>query len=421
MSFTSLNHYLTLDLLHAAYNATRKGGAAGIDGQTATSYASNLEANLADLLERMKSGRYRAPAVRRVYIPKGDGSQRPLGIPTFEDKVAQRAVVMLLEPIYEQDFLNCSYGFRPGRSQHQALDALWTHIMRHRGYAVLDLDLRKFFDTLDHGHLREFLAKRVTDGVIRRLIDKWLKAGVLEGGEVRLTELGTPQGGVISPLLSNIYLHYVLDEWFETAVRPRMRGYCALVRFADDAVLVFERFEDCLRVREVLPKRMARFGLSVHPDKTHVVDFRPEPRYGGTHPAATATTFTFLGFLHHWVKTRKGNKAVRQVMAKERQARVLKRYNEWCKANRHRPLAEQQAALNLKLRGLYNYFARVGNSERLSAVWHRTKDIWRRALARRTRSGIIPWAAFHALLRRLPLLPPRMGLYGPASVSEPAT
>jgi hypothetical protein len=257
--------------------------------------------------------------------------------------------------------------------------------------------------------------------VIRRLIDKWLKAGVLEDGEVRITEQGTPQGGVISPLLSNIYLHYVLDQWFETEVRPRMKGRSGLFRFADDAVLVFERFEDCLRVRNVLPKRMEKYGLSIHPGKTHVVDFRPEPRQGETLPEATATTFTFLGFLHHWAQSRRGQPVVRQVMAKERQARVLKRYNEWCKANRHRPLAEQQAALNLKLRGLYNYFARVGNSERLSAVWHRTKDIWRRALARRTRSGIIPWAAFHALLCRLPLLPPRMGLYGPTSVSEPAT
>jgi RNA-directed DNA polymerase len=216
-----------------AYRLTRKDGASGIDGVTAADYEVTLEANLLDLLDRIKSGRYRAPPVRRAYIPKADGSQRMLGIPTFEDKVAQRAVTMVLEDIYEQDFLPCSYGFRPGRSAHQALRALQNVLWAKRLYWVLDIDIRKYFDSIPHSHLRTFLDQRVTDGVIRRMIDKWLKAGAVEDGLLRHTTEGSPQGGVISPCLSNIFLHYVLDEWFETEVKPRLRGECTLVRYAD--------------------------------------------------------------------------------------------------------------------------------------------------------------------------------------------
>jgi RNA-directed DNA polymerase len=235
VSFTTLAHHLTLGLLLHAYHATRKDGAPGIDGQTGEDYSKNLLANLQDLLNRAKSGNYRAPPVRRVYIPKGTGDEtRPLGIPTFEDKVLQRAVVMLLEPLYEQDFLDCSYGFRPDRSAHQALEALWKQTMDMAGGWILEVDIRKFFDTLDRKHLRELLQRRVRDGVILRLIGKWLNAGILEDGEITTPEAGTPQGGVISPLLANIYLHYVLDEWFEQQVKPRLRRRAFLVRYADD-------------------------------------------------------------------------------------------------------------------------------------------------------------------------------------------
>ena len=221
-----------------AYRLTRKDGAPGIDGVTAADYEVNLEVNLSDLLDRIKSGRYRAPPVRRAYIPKADGSQRMLGIPTFEDKVAQRAVTMLLEAIYEQDFLPCSYGCRPGRSAHQALRTLQNVLWAKRLYWVIDIDIRKYFDTIPHQNLRAFLDQRVTDGVIRRMIDKWLKAGAVEDGLLHHATEGTPQGGVISPCLSNVFLHHVLDEWFETEVKPRLRGACTLVRFADDRVLV---------------------------------------------------------------------------------------------------------------------------------------------------------------------------------------
>ena len=236
MALTSLNHHLDEEWLRYAYELTRKDGAVGIDGQTAQDYAVHLEENLRDLLERIKSGRYQAPPVRRVEIPKADGSKRPLGIPTFEDKVAQRAIVLLMEPIYEQDFQDCSFGFRPGRSAHQALRHLRSRIMENNGRWVLDVDLRRYFETIDHGHLRDFLAKRVVDGVVRRMIDKWLKAGVLEGAQWSRSDRGTPQGGVISPLLANVYLHYVLDDWYEQEVVPRMKRATTLVRYCDDCV-----------------------------------------------------------------------------------------------------------------------------------------------------------------------------------------
>ncbi|WP_247440098.1 reverse transcriptase domain-containing protein [Bradyrhizobium sp. 139] len=243
----TLHHHIDLEWMQEAYELTRKDGALGIDGVTAKDYEANLQANLADLLERIKSGRYKAPPVRRTYIPKADGSQRPLGIPTFEDKVAQRAIVMVLEAVYEQDFLPCSHGFRPGRSAYEALRVLYGALTRQGQYWVLDVDIRKYFDTIPHHHLRAILDQRVTDGVIRRMIDKWLKAGVLEDGLLHLATEGTPQGGVISPLLSNIYLHHVLDDWFETEVKPRMAGPCTLVRFADEFVMTFKNHHDAKR------------------------------------------------------------------------------------------------------------------------------------------------------------------------------
>ena len=234
VALNSIHHVIDLAWMKEAYRLTRKDGAPGIDGVTAADYEANLEANLSDLLDRIRSGRYHAPPVRRAYIPKADGTQRPLGIPTFEDKVAQRAVAMVLEAIYEQDFLPCSYGFRPGRSAHQALDALRAACMGCGMRWCIDVDIKSYFDTIDRGHLRDFLDQRVTDGVIRRMIDKWLKAGVLEEGRLHRPTQGSPQGGVISPCLSNIYLHHVLDVWFEYTVRPRLKGRASLVRYADD-------------------------------------------------------------------------------------------------------------------------------------------------------------------------------------------
>ena len=266
--FTSLHHLIDLEWMIVAYQLTRKDGAVGVDGVTAAEYEENLESNLEDLLNRIKSGRYKAPPVRRHYIPKADGTQRPLGIPTFEDKVAQRAILMLLESIYEEDFRECSYGFRPGRGAHGALDAIWAGVMKERQRWVIDADIRKYFDSIDHTKLREFLDLRIKDGVIRRMIDKWLKAGVLEEGQLRRTTEGTPQGGVISPAMSNIYLHHVIDKWFEETVKPRMKGRCRLVRYADDFVVLFEEKVDGERVYKVLGRRLEKYGLVLHETKT---------------------------------------------------------------------------------------------------------------------------------------------------------
>jgi group II intron reverse transcriptase/maturase len=238
--FTSLAYYIDLEWMYEAYRRTRKDGAVGVDDVTAEAYEADLEGNLRDLLERFKSGRYFAPPVKRVYIPKGDGRFRPIGIPALEDKILQRAVVMVLSSLYEEDFLDCSYGFRPGRSVHQALEALWKGVMDMGGCWVLEVDIKSYFDTVEHKHLREFVRKRVHDGVLLRVIGKWLKAGVFEDGAIRYPEEGTPQGGVISPLLSNIYLHEVLDVWFEEEVKPRLNGEAKLIRFADDYVILFK-------------------------------------------------------------------------------------------------------------------------------------------------------------------------------------
>jgi group II intron reverse transcriptase/maturase len=252
----------------------RKNGATGVDGQSAEDYAANLEGNLQSLLDRAKSGTYQAPPVRRVHIPKGSGSEtRPIGIPTFEDKVLQRAVAMVLEAVYEQDFLDCSYGFRPRRSAHRALEALQHQAVVMGGGWVIELDIRKFFDTIRHDHLREFLRHRVQDGVLLRLIGKWLNAGVLEDGCITRPEEGSPQGGVISPILANVYLHEVLDVWFDREVRPRLSGKAHVFRYADDAVLLFANEIDARRVLAVLPKRFGRYGLTLHPEKTRLLEF----------------------------------------------------------------------------------------------------------------------------------------------------
>jgi RNA-directed DNA polymerase len=296
VSFSSLAYHIDMEWMREAHRRTRKDAAPGVDRQTAEQFAEALESNLASLLERAKAGSYRAPPVRRVHIPKGNGETRPIGVPTFEDKVLQRAVTMVLEPLYEQDFLDCSWGFRPGRSPHQALEALWHQLMAIGGGWIIDLDIRKFFDTVSRSHLREILKKRVCDGVLTRLIGKWLNAGVMEEGEVHYPERGTPQGGVVSPMLSNIYLHEVLDRWFVEVVQKHLSGRAFLVRYADDAVLVFSDERDARRVMAVLPKRFARYGLSVHPEKTRIVRFTKPKGTGGA--PDMPESFVLLGFTH---------------------------------------------------------------------------------------------------------------------------
>lgn len=403
MAFTTLAHHIDVELLHAAYRRTRKDGAVGVDGQTATIFGQNLEGNLQTLVDRMKSGTYFAPPVRRVPIPKGDGRTRPIGIPTFEDKVLQRAVVMVLEAIYEQDFMECSYGFRPGRSAHQALQALWKGLMDLGGGWVVEVDIKSFFDDVDHGHLRSFLDQRVRDGVVRRAVDKWLNAGVLEDGALRHPDAGTPQGGVISPLLANVYLHNVLDEWFEKEVAPRLEGKCFLVRYADDFVIGCSTEGDANRVMDVLPKRFGRYNLTLNPAKTRLVDFRRPPRDGGG-----LGTFELLGFTHFWGMSRKGKPVVQRKTSSSRFSRALKRISEWCRVNRHRSVADQHEMLSMKVRGHYGYFGVTGNSRARGRFLHEVERQWRRWLDRRSSRAKMTWDRFRLVLRRYPLPQPRV-------------
>lgn len=405
---TTLAHHIDERWLREAYRRTRKDGAAGVDGVTARAYEADLETNLSSLLERFKSGRYRAPAVRRVQIPKpGTTKTRPIGIPTLEDKILQRAVLMVLEPVYEQDFLDCSYGFRPGRSPHQALDTLWQGLMAMGGGWIIDLDIESFFDDVDWGHLRSFLDRRVRDGVIRRVIGKWLNAGVMEAGEVSYPERGTPQGGVISPLLSNLFLHEVLDVWFEHEVKPRLRGRAFEVRFADDAALVFEREVDARRVLAVLAKRFAKYGLRLHPDKTRLVDFRSPPRTGRS-GSQRERSFDLLGFTHFWGRSRKGRWIVQRKTAKDRFSRAVREINRWCRAHRHWRVPVQQAALSRKLRGHYAYYGITGNARALVRFLSEVQRLWRKWLNRRSWHARMDWEKFARLSVRYPLPPPRV-------------
>jgi group II intron reverse transcriptase/maturase len=397
----SLNHHLDKEWLLEACRQTRKDGAVGVDGVAWDEYSRQLDANLASLLDRAKAGeRYRAPAVRRVHIPKGNGETRPLGIPTLEDKILQRAVAMLLTPVYEQDFRDCSYGFRPGRSAHQALDRVWREIGPH-GCWVIDADISKFFDTLDKAVLRDFLNQRIGDGVIRRLIGKWLKAGVLEQGTLHYPEQGTPQGGVISPLLSNIYLHHVLDLWFEQDVKPRLRGKGWLVRYADDFVMGFEREDDARRVYEVLFKRFARFGLRIHPEKTRLLPFFPPATPG------QGETFTFLGFTHAWSVSQRGAPYTRRQTASKKFTKGLDGIRDYCRNHRTRPLREQWEALRQRLRGHAQYFGIIGNSRRVSSYFYEARRIWRTWLNRRSSQRDVTWERFYReIIPRFPLIPP---------------
>lgn len=379
--FTSVAHAIDLEWMQEAYRRTRKDGATGVDRLTAAEYAQELEANLSALATKIRDGSYRPPPVRRAHIPKPNGKTRPIGVPTFEDKIAQRAVAMLLEAIYEQDFSPDSYGFRPRRSAHDALKELQRRPTYWERCWVIEADIQSFFDTLDHAKLRSFLDRRVRDGVIRRLIDKWLRAGVLEDGRVTRPDDGTPQGGVISPLLANIYLHEVLDRWVADDVQPRLRGNSRCIRYADDFVLLFKREDDARRVMSVLGKRFERFGLKLHPEKTRILSF-DSPGLG-TKRAQRERSFNFLGFTHYWASSRKGRWIVKQRTAKDRLSRSLKSVKERCKQMMHWRLADQHEALCRIMRGHFNYFGITGNGDSIRTFRHEAERIWGRSLARR--------------------------------------
>ena len=411
--FRSLAHHIDVALLREAFRRTRKSSAAGVDGVTARDYAKQLDANLTSLLNRFKAGTYRAPPVKRVHIPKGEGKTRPIGIPTLEDKVLQRAVAMVLAEVYEQDFHPFSYGFRRKLSAHHALIALRRAISCMGGGWILDVDVQAFFDTLDPSHLRAFLDQRIVDGVLRRAIDKWLKAGVLEDGKQSFPELGTPQGGVISPLLANIYLHEVLDEWFVREVKPQLSGAAELVRYADDFVIVCQMERDARLVLELIPARFSKFGLTIHPEKTRLVAFHKPPRdatsiksSGGV--AQGPGTFDLMGFTHYWGRSRQGYWAVFRRTASQRFARAVSRIGEWCRNNRHESVQRQQEALSAKLSGHYNYYGVTGNAQALVRFREAAVLSWKYWLNRRAQSGTMTWKCFSRLKKHHPLPPAKL-------------
>src|SRR6059036_852996 len=367
--FTALLHHVyDIERLRTAYHALKRDAAAGIDGETWGHYGESLEANLQDLAGRLKRGAYRAKPVRRAFIPKADGRLRPLGVPALEDKLVQRAVVAVLNAIYEVDFLGFSYGFRPGRSPHQALDALTVGITMKKVNWVLDADIRGFFDTLDHGWLVKFVEHRVADRRVVRLIQKWLNAGVLEDGQRTRSEVGTVQGGSISPLLANIYLHYVFDLWVQRWRKAQARGDVVVVRFADDFVVGFQYRQDAERVLAELRERFARFGLTLHPDKTRLIEFgRYADQIRRGRGDGKPETFNFLGFTHSCAKTRTGRFTVlRQTMRSRWQAK-LKEMKIELHRRLHRLIPEQGTYLGAVVLGHFHYYGVPRNGPALRA------------------------------------------------------
>jgi len=404
MVFTVLVHRIDVEWLREAYRQTNKGSAAGIDGITSGEYGTNLEENLRGLHERLASGQYQTPPVERVWLEKEDGRKRPIGKPTFEDKIVQRAVVMLLEPIYEQEFYDFSHGFRVGHSAHQALHQLREACRQGNINWIVDADVSGFFDELRHDVLRGFIKQRVNDGGVLRLIGKWLKAGVMEAGSITYAEKGSPQGGVISPLLANIYLHYVLDEWYEQEVKPRLKGRSFLIRYADDFVIGCELESDARRILAVLPRRFNRYGLTIHSEKTKLVRFGEPPKgQGGGKPE----TFDFLGFTHYWAKTRRGNWVIKRKTARKRQRRSIKSLWQWCKKNRHLSLREQYRVLCQKLNGHYQYYGIVGNYRQMAKLYYRAIQGWRYWLNRRGNQRKVIWGRFEKILTGNALPKPR--------------
>ena len=407
MVFNNVFHLIDRDFLLEAYRLTRKSSAPGMDKVTAKQYAENLDDNLRGLYERLRDNRYVAPPVERVWIEKEDGKKRPISKPCFEDKIVQRAVVMILEAIIEPDFHAFSHGFRKGHSAHQALDELRKWCSKLHIKWIVDADVSGFFDTIDRSRLRELIKQRVNDGGILRLIGKWLNAGVLEGGELSYPDQGIAQGGVASPLLANVFLHYVLDEWFVKEVQPRMKGRCFLSRFADDFIIGFESKADAQRVMAVLPKRFGRFNLTIHPEKTALIAFnKPLCR----EPSAKGKgTFEFLGFTHYWDKTSRGYWVIKRKTVGKRLCRFMKGIWTWCRDNRHEPLTEQYRMLCAKLRGYYQYYGIRGNIRALKAVFEHTRRAWRYWLSRRSHKGHLNWQKYEASVRhKLPLPNPRI-------------
>jgi RNA-directed DNA polymerase len=400
--FHSLAHLIDVAALKRAYGRIRKDAAVGVDGITKEEYGQDLEARLEDLHERLKAMRYRHQPIRRVHIPKDNGKTRPIGISTIEDKIVQDSIREALEAVYEQTFRDCSFGFRPGRRAHDALKVIDRAAIQGRANWILEADIMSFFDSVDRRLLMEMISERVPDGAIQRLVGKCLNVGVLDGDSFTNPDEGTTQGSVLSPLLGNIYLHYVLDLWFEREVQPRLRGRAILVRYADDFVIGFACKEDADRALEVLHKRMARFGLTLHPDKTRLLDFRqpPEKQNGGKGPGS----FDFLGFTIFWRRSLNGSRwTVAYNTRCARLGRAIRLIQEWCRSHLHLPIEKQHIALVRRIQGHMNYFGVAGNVRSIQRLVQRARHAWRKWLGRRSQRGWISWPRFLEIERRYPL------------------
>lgn len=406
MVFTSLAHRIDFSLLKQSFRQVRRSKSCGVDKMTAKKYALNLDMNIHNLHQRLVKGQYVAQPVKRIWIDKEGGKKRPIGITALEDKIVQKAVGKLLDVVYDRKFHGFSHGFREGHSQHMALDELRKQCRNKNINWIIDADVCGFFDNIDKQLLVEVIRRRVNDGGLLRLIGKWLNAGVSESGELSYPETGTPQGSVISPVLSNIFLHTVLDDWFVKEIEPRLSRRSFLVRFADDFIIGCELESDARKVLKLLEERLASFSLKLHPDKTKLLPFGKPA--GSVAVDKRNGTFNFLGFTFHWSKTRQGYWVVKKKTMKKRLNRFIKGIWEWCRDNRHAPLQEQYTALSQKLRGYYQYYGVRGNYKVLEVVYEFTEKAWRFWLIRRSRKGGISWSKFEKLRRSFPFPKPRI-------------
>lgn len=406
--FSSMAHLLTPEALYEAFRRLKKTAAEGVDEVTYQDYERQAQENIQKLWERLRNKTYRAQPLRRIYIPKEDGRKRPISIPVLEDKIVQKACVHLLNAIFEVDFLPCSYGSRPRRHPHLALDELDRIIFRESITYVLELDIVSYFDAIVREHLKEMIERRVTDKSILRLIGKWINVGVIDEGRLLVTENGVGQGQVISPFLANVYLHHVLDKWFEDEVKPRLKGKAYLVRYVDDAVICFQKKEDAQKVHEVLGKRFGKYGLTLHPQKTCLIEFGRSALEKAEKEGKQPATFDFLGFTHICARSRRGKFTMTVKTMKKRLRRNLKKVAVWCKKNRHEPIEEQRNALNSKLRGHYQYYGRASNYRSLDGFYRTVRKLWKKWLSRRTRGTPLFWEKYNQLLQRHPLELPRI-------------
>lgn len=401
-ALTNVSQFIDESMLKDCYLNLNKNSSPGVDGKYWHNYSLESQFRIPELLTEFKSGKYRAPSIRRVYIDKGKSGKRPLGIPTVEDKILQESVRRTLNPIYEEEFKDFSFGFRKGYSAHKAVEYMFREVSFKGLHYIIDADIKNYFGSINHTQLREFLDLRVKDGVIRRMLNKWLKAGILEDKQLQYPTEGTPQGGLVSPLLSNIYLHYVLDVWFVEQIQPLLKGKSFIVRYADDFVLGFDNASDAKRVMRVLPKRFEKYNLELHPDKTKIINLKSKRGEGDR-------SFDFLGFIHFLGASRKGKMILKRKTARKKLKLSLEKTQDWIKANRHRKIKEIIHDLNLKLRGYYNYYGITFNSRSLHGFYHHVRRMLQKWLNRRGGRSVWNWERYNRLVTEwMPLLKPKI-------------